>query len=104
MIEVPNAHQVYRLQTVQNDTTPSALCSREWLPPGWIWFIQAAGAFMNIVGLLKTFDYRAKTLSSNELTQIVPRNLVWFKTEARCSKMSQSSLNLNSDAHAVSPR
>jgi hypothetical protein len=38
---------------------------------------------MNIVGLLKAFDYRAKTPSSNELTQIVPRNLpkVWLKTE-----------------------
>jgi hypothetical protein len=70
-----------------------------------MWFLQAAGAFMNIVGLLKAFDYRAKTLSSNELTQIVPRNLqkVWFKTEARCSKMSESSLNLNSALTLLSP-
>ena len=37
---------------------------------------------MNIVGLLKTFYHRAKRYS-NELSQIVPRDLpkVWFKTE-----------------------
>jgi len=29
-----------------------------------MWFIQAAGASMNIIGLLKAFDYRAKTLPS----------------------------------------
>jgi len=60
MIEVPNA-QVWSLAGRQNETTASALSSREWLlSPGWMWFIQAAGAFVNIVGLLKAFELPSK--------------------------------------------
>jgi hypothetical protein len=106
MIEVPNARRSITCGQVRMPQLPRRCVAGSGSPQGGIWFIQAGGRLHEpSSGYSKLSNYPAKTPSSNELTQIVPRNLpkVWSKTEARCSKMSQSSLNLNSDAHAVSP-
>jgi len=54
-----------------------------------MWFIQAAGAFMNIVGLLKAFELPRKNavVEGADPNHSAQSPKAWFKTEARCSKM-----------------
>jgi len=60
----------------QNETTASALCSREWLlPQGGCGSSRRRAPSWTSSGYSKLSNYREKTLSSKELTQIIPRNL-----------------------------